>query len=235
MKHSGNALFLILIAVALFAALSYAVTQSGRGSGSIDKETLLLDVAETMDQASLIRSHVQRLYITRTVDQVRWDNSALTSSGSVYVSGGLGGGNPITGTTVGIFNAANGIPPLFPPVSLMGSTGTLNTFAWTIFPHKNVTISGAELGSSADDELMILGPLTQDACAQINNGLTGSTAIPTLTAPSGSNNRRWEYYNRDSTSGGANVTKATIDLPFIPGCFLDAFGEYFYHDTLKVN
>lgn len=59
--QTGNALFLILIAVALFAALSYAVTSSGRGNTSIDREKLMITVSKFHDQLSLLQTAVQRM------------------------------------------------------------------------------------------------------------------------------------------------------------------------------
>tara|TARA_B100000686_G_scaffold104630_1_gene111876 strand:- start:280 stop:1047 length:768 start_codon:yes stop_codon:yes gene_type:complete len=66
--QSGNALFLILIAVALFAALSYAVTNSGRGGGGIDREQAEILAAEMTQYTSLMKSGVDRLMLINGCD-----------------------------------------------------------------------------------------------------------------------------------------------------------------------
>lgn len=62
---SGNVLFLILIAVALFAALSYAVTKSTSGGGGIGKEKANLAASEILQYSSQVSMAVQRLMLIR--------------------------------------------------------------------------------------------------------------------------------------------------------------------------
>jgi hypothetical protein len=64
MSERGNALFLILIAVALFAALSYALTQSGRGGGNISNQTALITAGQVSEAPADIRSAVSRMVLS---------------------------------------------------------------------------------------------------------------------------------------------------------------------------
>jgi hypothetical protein len=59
-SRSGNVLFLILIAVALFAALSYAVTSSSRSSGAqIGADQARIMAAEIRQYASSIEQAIR--------------------------------------------------------------------------------------------------------------------------------------------------------------------------------
>lgn len=79
MKRSdGNALFLILIAVALFAALSYAITQSGRGSTGIDREKASIAAARIEQYATQMQQKIQRLTTLNhcTDNQISFNNDS---------------------------------------------------------------------------------------------------------------------------------------------------------------
>lgn len=66
-KERGNVLFLILIAVALFAALSYAVTQSSRtGGGATDGEANLVNSAQITQYPASVRTAIVRMIIGGT-------------------------------------------------------------------------------------------------------------------------------------------------------------------------
>lgn len=65
--QSGNVLFLILIAVALFAALSYVISSSTRsGSGDTGREKMRMEVSRMMGYGMSVRATVQRMILSGT-------------------------------------------------------------------------------------------------------------------------------------------------------------------------
>lgn len=73
----GNILFLILLAVALFAALNYAVTSSMQGGGKdASSENAEAAAAELLNFATLLESTINRLRLTNgcQLSQLNFDN-----------------------------------------------------------------------------------------------------------------------------------------------------------------
>lgn len=79
--QNGNVLFLILIAVALFAALSYAVTKSTSGGGGVSSEKAALTSAQMIQQSAAFSTAIMRLQIMSSCSdtQISFENS--TESG----------------------------------------------------------------------------------------------------------------------------------------------------------
>lgn len=75
--QNGNVLFLILIAVVLFAALSYSVTQSSRGVGNIDSERAILEQATLENCTSNVEYAILKISTLNgcDTDQISYENS----------------------------------------------------------------------------------------------------------------------------------------------------------------
>ena len=94
-SQRGNILFLILIAVALFAALSYAVTSSTRsGSGDTKSEDAQLKAAQYLQYGAALKLAVDRMIISGIQqDQIKLHDASFfpCTSGSSCVFSPDGG------------------------------------------------------------------------------------------------------------------------------------------------
>ena len=152
----GNVLFLILIAVALFAALSYAVTQSTRsGGGSTEREQSILSGASMTQHPTALRTAIIRMILGGV------DVSDLEFNAPADFTGA----NALTTEAQGVFHP-NGGGAVFQsaPADLIDGTG-LGTW----FYNANFDVEGlGRDGIDGNDITAFLPNVTQAICRQIN-------------------------------------------------------------------
>lgn len=180
----GNVLFLILIAVVLFAGLSYAVTQSSRGGGSTNKETSKINAALVIQYGTILKNAVNRVSLINgcSTEELNFD--------------GLDGTNLLPGTNPN--SPADGSCHIF---DINGGNVVINTFGGSINPHHFVfgDINFQGVGTTCDaascSELYYLirlysvyessNPFTEaeaiQLCEQINENLIGTKSIPNIS------------------------------------------------------
>ncbi|MBL4588623.1 MAG: hypothetical protein JKY11_00900 [Alphaproteobacteria bacterium] len=226
----GNVLFLILIAVALFAALSYAVTQSTRGGGNADDETSLISSAALTQypaglSTTLLRMSFNGVSDTDYMFNPPSDDTACIADASgvsacVFLSDGggasyqLSSSDVVTGATGGtwVFNGDNEINDI-------GSTAAVADAP---------TIASREI-------LAILPNITNSVCTKINEELGIVTSpIPVETGIDVGTTYLDDTTNGDAPVGGT-IGEDVVALDGQPfGCFEQGGFNYYYH-TLTEN
>jgi len=226
-SEKGNVLFLILIAVALFAALSYAVTQSSRSGGNdASDETNLISSAQITQYPASIRTAIIRMIISKSVAVTALefnppsDYSNCTSSGANCVFHPSGGGatyveapsDVVTGTSPQpwIINGNN-------EINFVGDSGTVNdTF------------------TTAQADVIAFLPNVQTAiCERINTELninSGSiqaeTGIDVTTLMD-------DGVGINNSGGTIGSTGATSLDGHAFGCFSQGGANYYYHVLIE--
>lgn len=219
-NQKGNVLFLILIAVALFAALSYAVTQSSRSGGDAGRETNLINSAVLTQFPAAVRTSVLRLVIDGVSPERQQFNgpevAGFTERLAVFHP--EGGGS--------IFQQAPG------DVMADGQPGD-----WTFNMEFEVTGLGSSVAGFDGNELIaFLSGVTSDVCEKINDE-AAVTGIPVTANLSASYNiNQIHSYNSLTTAGNVDLD-STAGGDFHGrafGCFQNqnTSGEFVFYNVL---
>lgn len=235
-KESGNVLFLILIAVALFAALSYAVTQSTRsGGGDASGETALIGSAQVTQYPASIRTALMRMIISgEDIGTLEFNNESLADNFADCTSGNArcvfhpsGGGATHMNASVDVMADGN------PGTWVFNGENEINLIGTTSATEDSPTATTAEI-------IAFLPGLKEAICSKINSEL-GITGIPTdtgvdfatqMTNPNGSTSTSMVSGASTATIGGTTAGASGLDgQPF--GCFQDsATSAYVYYHVL---
>ena len=206
-NESGNVLFYILIAVALLAALSYAVSQSSRGGGGLDslnEEQVKIASTEIIEYANAIANAVTQLKLRGCKDtEISFENSISTLD---YINTG----DPTGDNYCHVFHVDGGgvtyQNPL--PAWLDKTYNSDAVFGSTYFPNRNCIIGigksedtggSCQLGGDHADLMIIIPFVKLDICNKLNemagNNFNSPPVDANMALDSGRSTFRGTYGN----------------------------------------
>lgn len=223
-KEAGNVLFLILIAVILFAALSYAVTSSTRQPQSTIGEATSIAAAQITQYPSGLRTAMLRMMISGVSAE-----SLEFNAPSDFVS--------LTNSERGIFHP-NGGGAVYQtvPVNIM-ENGTQGV--WHFNAEFEIDNIGAETASSfeGNDITAFLPGISYEVCLHLNKRHGIGSTIPNSSADLSGKylidmDDSYTLPSEETILGtaGSNGTDALTGQPF--GCFQNNSSEYVYYHAL---
>lgn len=230
-QQKGNVLFLILIAVALFAALSYAVTQSSRSGGDASKETNVINTASLTQYPNSVRTSVLRLIIAGVDPLDIYFNMPDQFEAPTY-------SHFETREAAGVFHPQGGGAAYQKvPANL---TAGLTALDWKFNADFEIPLLGLSQSSSGsgNDLIAFADGVTESICARVNRELHNDETIPVLSTAVTIDNNRTATTSAPTNPSTETVLSATVagsnwfsNKAF--GCFRNgAAGNYVFYYVL---
>jgi hypothetical protein len=241
-RQEGNVLFLILIAVTLFAAISFAVTRSSRGGKSAGTEKSGIAAARILDDSAAMAAAMTRMRLTGgcALSQISFEPPPFNGSGGYENSGSpaekrchlfhtKGGGISFRKMDVGWLDPAQSARTEYGRM-VFSAAGDVNGVGTT--GNKTSTV-----------DLVVFYPwIRKDLCTEIDRrlGLLTAAGAP----PTDMTNIKFSRFDGDFPNGGDTIgDSGGILTGKQEGCFRgnqlafhgDVSGAYFYYKVLAVR
>ncbi|MBU0800062.1 MAG: hypothetical protein KKA05_03580 [Alphaproteobacteria bacterium] len=222
--ESGNVLFLILIAVALFAALSYAVTSTTRTTDNRGDQTDGITAAALVQYPAGVRTAIMRMIINGVaVEDLEFNQPA--------------GFDDLTSNDVAVFHPDGGNATYQSPTTeAISNPAAAEWYFNAAFEIDNI---GSEQPNefSGNDIIAFLPGVREGICRHINRRMGLDGPIPNSNADlSAAYTTAMDHdYVVPATetilgAEGGNGTDSLTGQPF--GCFRNAGGDYVYYHVL---
>lgn len=212
-SEKGNVLFYILIAVALLAALSFAVSQSGRGNvNKLSEDKARIYATDMIEYGNIIASAVGQLRLRGcSKNEINFENN---------ISAGYTNPNAPADKSCDVFNInGGGVVYKRPPEAMTLSGNAINYYFNAQNEIKNIGTTCA--ASTCSDLLLLSQSINQESCIAINEllDITNPSGIPPVSPINLSTPKFTGTFGYDETMG--DIASDTVIAGKKSGCSRD--------------